>query len=192
MARVKDDKGSVMGSKPPKDRTHTKKSIGHDTAEPRPKNFLTMVPKRNTSWRRVDPETLKVLAKREDRGVVREGMAISYDWIKNAKVVIYGKKEMLQWQLKVVRFFGVDDSARVWLDDFGASVWLLMDGHRNIEQIGLGLREAYGDRAEPLYPRLNKFLNILDARKLIILDIHDPEMAKRAKKRPERSKNKSK
>jgi len=142
-----------------------------------------MVPKRNAAWRRVDPETLKVIAKKEDRGVVRKGMDISYDWIKNAKVVVYGKKEMVQWQLKMVRFLGFDDSARVWLDDFGASVWLLMDGKRNIGQIGLGLREAYGDRAEPLYPRLNKFLYILETRKLIILDMNDPGSVKNAKKR---------
>lgn len=189
---MKDRKGSVVGVKPPEDPAQEKKDAKHDKAEPKPKNLLTMVPKRNAAWRRVDPDTLKALAKKEDRGVVREGMDIQYDWILNAKVVIYGKKEMVQWQLKMVRFMGFDDSSRVWLDDFGASVWLLMDGHRNIGQIGRGLREAYGDRAEPLYPRLNKFLYILETRKLIILDINDPEMAKHARKRPQVVKNKSK
>ncbi len=47
------------------------------------------------------------------------------------------------------------------LDEFGTATWKLIDGRKNVEQIGKGLIEKYGETIEPVYERLTKFLTDL-------------------------------
>ncbi len=51
----------------------------------------------------------------------------------------------------------------VHLDENGSFVWQLMDGERNIISLGEAVKTKFGDDAEPLYPRLAKFFQILDS-----------------------------
>jgi hypothetical protein len=132
-------------------------------------NFLLMIPKRKATWRRVTEDTMERMAKKERKGVVMPGVEVRQDWIKDAKVVVYQKKKYAAWEKKLAEILGKDDVGRVWLDDFGASVWLLLDGKRDIKKIGEKIREEYGEEVEPLYPRLNHFLNILVQQDLIEL-----------------------
>ena len=55
----------------------------------------------------------------------------------------------------------------VHLDDMGSFVWPLIDGERNIIELGKAVDEHFGDRAKPLYERLAKFFQILDSYKFI-------------------------
>ncbi|ADL08636.1 PqqD family protein [Thermosediminibacter oceani] len=47
------------------------------------------------------------------------------------------------------------------LDEIGSTVWKLCDGKNTIYDIGNALSEKFGDRVEPLYPRLVKFIQML-------------------------------
>lgn len=47
---------------------------------------------------------------------------------------------------------------RANLDEFGSQTWLLIDGITNVELIGKELQEKYGEKIEPVYERLTKFL----------------------------------
>ena len=47
------------------------------------------------------------------------------------------------------------------LDEFGSFVWTQIDGQRTVYEIGQAVKERFGDKAEPLYERLSKFITIL-------------------------------
>ncbi len=51
----------------------------------------------------------------------------------------------------------------VHLDEFGSFVWLQIDSSSDITAIGEKVKEHFGENAEPLYPRLAKFFQILDS-----------------------------
>ena len=47
------------------------------------------------------------------------------------------------------------------LDEFGSFVWTQIDGHRSIYEIGQAVKTEFGEKAEPLYERLARFIVIL-------------------------------
>lgn len=51
----------------------------------------------------------------------------------------------------------------VHLDETGSYVWPLLDGEKNIIELGENVKEHFGEKAEPLYPRLAKFFQVLDS-----------------------------
>ena len=51
----------------------------------------------------------------------------------------------------------------VHLDATGSFVWSLLDGKKNIIELGELVKEQFGEEAEPLYSRLAKFFQILDS-----------------------------
>jgi len=58
---------------------------------------------------------------------------------------------------------------RLKLDSLGSAVWRLIDGRRDVRQIGEQINSVFGDVAEPVYPRLVEFLNILLRNKFVKL-----------------------
>jgi hypothetical protein len=68
---------------------------------------------------------------------------------------------------KIARTLRLKTTRRIRLDDQGWTVWESMDGKRDVREIGRILREKHGDKVEPLYPRLSKFLAYLNTLKLI-------------------------
>lgn len=55
----------------------------------------------------------------------------------------------------------------IHLDETGSFIWPLIDGQRNIYQIGKLVKEHFGDKAEPLYERLAQYFCALEAYKFI-------------------------
>lgn len=51
----------------------------------------------------------------------------------------------------------------IHLDLFGSFVWPLIDGHKNIIELGVLVNDRFGDEAAPLYERLSKFFQILES-----------------------------
>ncbi len=51
----------------------------------------------------------------------------------------------------------------VHLDENGSFVWSIIDGKKDIIRLGEEVKAKFGDAAEPLYPRLAKFFQILDS-----------------------------
>lgn len=47
------------------------------------------------------------------------------------------------------------------LDEIGSFVWKHIDGSKNIKELGTELSEEFKEKAEPLYPRLYSYLDIL-------------------------------
>ncbi len=51
----------------------------------------------------------------------------------------------------------------IHLDEMGSFVWPFIDGKRDITEIGVLVKEHFGDKAEPLYPRLSQYFKILES-----------------------------
>ncbi len=68
---------------------------------------------------------------------------------------------------RVARFLKFRTQRKIRLDEYGWTVWELIDGNRDVREIGRDLRERFGEKVEPLYPRLSKFFAYLQHLKLI-------------------------
>ena len=53
--------------------------------------------------------------------------------------------------------------SQIHLQGQGNYIWPLIDGERTIYDIGLLVKERFGDEAEPLFPRLIEFMKMLEA-----------------------------
>ena len=51
----------------------------------------------------------------------------------------------------------------VHLDETGSFIWPLIDGKKNIAELGKDVEKHFGDKANPLYERLAKYFQILDS-----------------------------
>ena len=67
-------------------------------------------------------------------------------------------------------FFKKPRYSNIELDDFGTFVWDSMDGSRSIYEIGILVREKFGDVAEPLYPRLAQYMKTLHKNHFIVYE----------------------
>lgn len=56
----------------------------------------------------------------------------------------------------------------VHLDEMGTFIWPLLDGKADITALGVKVKEQFGEKAEPLYPRLAKYFQILDSYRFIV------------------------
>lgn len=51
----------------------------------------------------------------------------------------------------------------VHLDEMGSFIWPILDGETNIIDLGKAVEEHFGEKANPLYERLAKYIKILES-----------------------------
>jgi hypothetical protein len=56
---------------------------------------------------------------------------------------------------------------KVKLDEIGSFIWSLCNGKNTVKDIGLQLKEEFGERVEPLYERLGLFFQNLEKNRFI-------------------------
>jgi len=56
---------------------------------------------------------------------------------------------------------------KVKLDEIGSFIWSLCDGKNTVKDIGVQLKEEFGERVEPLYERLGLFFQNLEKNRFI-------------------------
>ncbi len=61
------------------------------------------------------------------------------------------------------KVFGKPRFTKVHLDAMGTFVWPLIDGKRTVGDIALLVKEEFGEKAEPLYPRIVKYFQMLES-----------------------------
>ncbi|MBQ6401996.1 MAG: PqqD family protein [Firmicutes bacterium] len=66
------------------------------------------------------------------------------------------------------KVFGKPEIGHIHLEPMGSFIWKQIDGRRSVYDIGLLLREEFGDEAEPLFERLAMYMKNLDAQGYII------------------------
>lgn len=52
---------------------------------------------------------------------------------------------------------------KVHLDEMGTFIWPLIDGKRTVADIADMVKEHFGEKAEPLYPRIVKYFQIVES-----------------------------
>lgn len=67
------------------------------------------------------------------------------------------------------KFFNKPPITYVHLDNTGSFLWPLIDGEKDIIELGKEVKQKFGDEAEPLYERLAKFFQILESYNFISL-----------------------
>ena len=59
------------------------------------------------------------------------------------------------------KFFHRPRISHIRLEEFGSFLWQKMDGRRSILELADLLKEEFGDKAEPLYPRVARYMRTL-------------------------------
>lgn len=55
----------------------------------------------------------------------------------------------------------------IHMDEFASFVWRQIDGHRSIDEVANLVNKEFGEKAEPLYPRLVQHFRTLEAYDLV-------------------------
>lgn len=76
------------------------------------------------------------------------------------------RKGLLFKILKFI-FYNVLENITLDLDEVGSAVWELCDGKNTVYDISIKISDKFGQKVEPLYPRLVKYLKILKENNLI-------------------------
>ena len=83
-----------------------------------------------------------------------------YEISAESRVTIYVEnKGMFHWMAR--KLFHRPKTTRIDLDEMGNFIWPLLDGTRTIYQIGIMVRQRFGEKAEPLYERLVLYIRSL-------------------------------
>ena len=61
------------------------------------------------------------------------------------------------------KFFRRPKVSYVHLDEMGSFVWPLLDGEKNIIELGKLVDAHFGEKAHPLYERLARYFQIMDS-----------------------------
>lgn len=61
------------------------------------------------------------------------------------------------------KIFNKPRYTKVHLDGLGSFIWPLIDGKRTITDLAALVKEKYGEKAEPLYPRIIKYFQIMES-----------------------------
>ena len=101
-----------------------------------PKNYLERIPMRPDSlkWRTDSEGTVTLLVK-------NTGWA---NWLAQ-------------------KLFARPETSYIHLDKMGSFLWPLLDGEKNIIELGKLVEEKFGEEAHPLYERLARYFQIMDS-----------------------------
>lgn len=72
------------------------------------------------------------------------------------------------------RVFNKPRFTKVHLDAQGTFIWPLIDGEKTVADIAALVKEEFGEKAEPLYPRIIKYFQIVESYNFIEF-INKPE-----------------
>lgn len=61
------------------------------------------------------------------------------------------------------RLFKRPKYTKVHMEKYGSFLWPLIDGKRTVLELAQLQKEAFGDEVEPLYPRIVKYIQIMES-----------------------------
>jgi len=59
------------------------------------------------------------------------------------------------------KLFKKPEISYIHLDEMGSFIWPRLDGKLTVSELGELVKEQFGEKAEPLYERLSKYISIL-------------------------------
>lgn len=57
---------------------------------------------------------------------------------------------------------------KVHMDKYGSFLWPLIDGEKTVMELARLQKEAFGDEVEPLYPRIVKYIQIMESYRFVM------------------------
>ncbi len=94
----------------------------------------------------------------------------AFEWKENAEGMVCIIVEWKGFYNRIAqKFFHKPKKSEIAMDVLGSFVWKNIDGKRNVYELGELVKAEFGEKAEPLYERLIKFLEIMKNNKYILL-----------------------
>lgn len=104
----------------------------------------------------------KVISKNYLEGIPFRNPDIEWKEVDGGKVTLEIRNTGL-FNRFAQKFFKRPKISYVHLDEMGSFVWPLIDGDKNLIELGEYVKEHFGEKAEPLYERLAKYFQILES-----------------------------
>ena len=92
---------------------------------------------------------------------VKELGATDIEVVRNDQIAEIENKGMFNTIAQKV--FGKPRFSKVHLDEMGTFIWPEIDGAKTVQELALLVKEHFGDKAEPLYPRIVKYFQIMES-----------------------------
>lgn len=73
-------------------------------------------------------------------------------------------------------FFKKPKISYIHLDEMGSFILPLVDGKRSVYDISILVKEHFGEKAEPLYERLVKFMQVLEENGFVVMSSFKPSL----------------
>lgn len=84
-------------------------------------------------------------------------------WSVDEQGIVTLEVENTGWANRIAQvFFKRPKVSFIHMDELGSFLWPRLDGEKNIIDLGVEVKEQFGEKAEPLYERLARFFQILD------------------------------
>ena len=109
------------------------------TGQPSQENYLDKVPQKNIDWGADD----------------------------SGRIYIIKEKTRSKLLMKLINLFEKDHYFHINFDDVGTAVWKLIDGKRDLYQIGLELKKQFGKELVQVENRVSIFCAMLQRNKFI-------------------------
>ena len=95
----------------------------------------------------------------EKKPICKKGLAWSQDENGNVTLEMENKGVANRIMQKLIKKPKI---SYIHLDEMGSFVWPLMDGEKDIYEIGKFVEEHFGEKANPLYERLSQYFKTLE------------------------------
>lgn len=100
------------------------------------RNFLELIPSKNEKIEWDRDENDNVILRIENKGIFN---SIAQKLFKKPKI------------------------SNIHMDKMGSFIWIMIDGTRTVSELADMQKEKFGDKSEPLYPRIVKFFQIMES-----------------------------
>lgn len=91
---------------------------------------------------------------------------IQWDTDENGNVTLHIENKGVMNKIAQV-LFKKPKVSYIHLDEMGNFIWPLLDGEKDVFEIGKAVGAHFGDKAEPLYERLSRYIQTLESYKFI-------------------------
>ncbi|MDD5999747.1 MAG: PqqD family protein [Lachnospiraceae bacterium] len=81
--------------------------------------------------------------------------------------ILVENKGIFHWMAQ--RFLHKPRVSQIHLEEFGSFLWERMDGKHTVYDIGQQMSLQFGEKAEPLYPRLVQYMKNLEQYEFVVM-----------------------
>ena len=92
--------------------------------------------------------------------VPRQSKKYKFEVDEEGKVTVFVENKGF-FNLAAQKLFKKPRFTQIHLEEFGSFIWQKIDGKRTVKEIADLLHEKFGEKADPLYPRISVYVKTL-------------------------------